>query len=139
MKGTLWRLPRLFLSITEIAEHPSLQMTPPWKKYFASLEKCITTWTCLLMLNNTSSQLLPSLVWSLLPAIVPISCNTEPFQLVAAPNTDSAIFLNCLRTGVLHSNRPILATAALQKATRLIWYAAITCSIKSAWNILSLQ
>lgn len=50
------------------------------------------------------------------PAIVPISCNTEPFQLVAVPNTDSVIFLNCFRTGVLHSKRPILATAALNSA-----------------------
>lgn len=101
---------------------------------FASLEECIAMWPCLLMLNINASEPSPSGGWILLPAIVPISCKTELFQLVAAPNTDSVIFLNCLRTGVLQSNRPILATAALQKATRLTLHAAITCSAKYAQN-----
>lgn len=90
------------------------------------------------MLNNNISEPSPSEVQILLPAIVPISCKIELFQLVAGPNTDSVISLNCLRTGVLHNNRPILATAALQKATGLTLHAAITYNIKYAWNILSL-
>lgn len=102
---------------------------------FASLEKCTAMWPCLLMLTINASEPSPSGGWTLLPAIVPISCKTELSQLVAAPNTDSAIFLNCLRTGVLQSNRPILATAALQKATRLALHAATTCSAKYAQNV----
>lgn len=139
IQRTLRRIPRLFPSANETAGCPSLQVTPLWKKMsFASLEKCTAMWTCLLMLNNNASEPSPSGLQMFLPAIVPISCKIELFQLVAGPNTDSVIFLNCLRTGVLHNNRPILAIAALQKATRLTLHAAITYNIKYAWNILSL-
>lgn len=50
-------------SLVLIAECPSQQVTPLWKKIpFASLEKHTTTRTFHSTLNNTASQLSPSAV-----------------------------------------------------------------------------